>query len=308
MNTENTADSTAAAGGAPDPQVEANKEVVVDTHGDAGEKPQESAEDALAREFGQVDEPAPDADTGDAGGDTGEQPPEEPKKGKSAQERIDELTAQAREADRRAAEAERKLAEASAKPPEDATGDTAAAADEGDGEPNPDDYEYGEADAAFIKDSATYHARAEFQRQENLRRLQTEFKQIDDGYAARVEEAVTRYPDFEEKVVKGANAPEPTWEATPVMALAMKTSDVGPDVAYHLATNPEESKRIARLSPLEQAREMGRLEGRFTRPSTPAPKKESAAPPPPTTVTRGAGGQFKVAADTDDFSSFDKAY
>lgn len=276
--------------------------------------------------FGEVDSPAPGADPDDKSGseadDGGEnQPPEgEEKKGKSAQERIDELTATAREAERRAAEADRILNDP--KELRKRLGlDDDGAKDEGprttedgrellEGEPNPDDYEYGEADSSYIKDSATFHARVEFQRQEAKKALEAEFTAIDTTYQERVEKAAARYPDFEEKVVKGAQGENPTWKASPVMALAMKTSEEGPDVAYYLATNPGESERIAKLSPLEQAREMGRLEGKFAfggeRKQEPAPV--SKAPKPPTDLARGDGGKFTVAADTDDFAAFDKAH
>jgi hypothetical protein len=264
-----------------------------------------------AQSFGDVDSPAPEADADgeqpSAEGEDSQQEPEPEKKGKSAQERIDELTATAREAERRAAEAERKLRETeeAKEPKEEAT-----PLPEGllEGEPDPKDYEYGEADSKYIKDSATFHAEVAYKRQKMLDDMNTQFKAIDEGYQERAEKAVERYPDFEEKVVKGAQGETPTWVATPVMSLAMKTSDVGPDVAYHLATNPEESKRIAALSPLEQAREMGRLEGKFTYQEKPPAKKVSEAPEPPTQVTKGAGGKFKVSEDTDDFTAFDKSY
>ena len=275
-----------------------------------------------ATSFGEVDSPAPGADAGDEPPASEEQPkPEseggdEEKKGKSAQERIDEVTATAREAERRAAELERTLndpaelrkrleaAEAGAKKPE-ATADGLL-----EGQPDPKDYAFGEADPEFVKDAATFWSRVEFQKQERIKALNDEFEQIDKSYNERAEKAVERYPDFEEKVVAGAT--KGTWKASPVMALAMKTSDVGPDVAYHLATNPSESERIAKLSPLEQAREMGRLEGRFEhqekQKAEPEPKTISAAPPPPSSVTRGSGARAKVSEDTDDFAAFDKAY
>lgn len=270
--------------------------------------------------FGEVDSPAPGADT-DEGAEAPEevteegQQPSEEKKGKSAQERIDEVTATAREAERLAAERERMLNDpAELQRRLDALNGGAKNEEGGEpselleGEPDPKDYQYGELDKEFIKDSAAFHARAEFQRQEAVRNLTTEFENIDAAYEERAEKAVERYPDFEEKVVKSAQGPNPTWKSTPVMALAMKTSEVGPDVAYYLASNPAESERIAGLSPLEQAREMGRLDGRFMYQEKPPVKKVSSAPPPPSQVNRGGGGKFKPAADTDDFTAFDKGY
>ena len=92
------------------------------------------------------------------------------------------------------------------------------------------------------------------------------------------------------------------------MADAIRTSEVGAAVAYHLASNPEEARRIAGLNPLAAIREIGRLEARFdTKSSGPPPKQASDAPPPPPGV-RGQGGRFAVAPDTDDFAAFEKQY
>jgi hypothetical protein len=277
-----------------------------------------------AEKIGDVDSPAPEA--GQEETPAPEEPTEgepEEKKGKSVQERIDELTAAAREKEREAAELQRiindpaalqaRLAELGAKseqPPEPLK--TQDGRELLEGEPNPDDYEYGEVDAGYIRDSATFHAEQAFARKAAQEALTSEFNRIDSAYEERAQKAVDRYPDFEEKVVKGAQGPSPTWKASPVMALAMKTSEVGPDVAYHLANNPKESDRIAALSPLEQAREMGRLEGKFEHEAAsrkePTVKTVSEAPKPPSAQARGNGGKFKTPEDTDDFESFDRSY
>ena len=41
------------------------------------------------------------------------------------------------------------------------------------------------------------------------------------------------------------------------MAQTIQASDVGPDVAYYLGSNPREAERISRLSPYLQAKEIG---------------------------------------------------
>lgn len=272
-----------------------------------------TAEQQLEREFGQtVDSPATDRtdehleEALDTAAEGGEGDKDKPKS--DVQKRIDELTANAREAERREAEIRRELDALKAKPSEEAP---ATSATDGVGEePDPADYEYGEADAKYIKDLTAYTVRHENAVIENRRALESEFTKIEEGYNSRVEAVVEEYPDFNEKVVQGAQGDNPSWVATPVMALAMKSSDVGPHVAYHLATNPGESERIAKLSPLEQAREMGRLEGKFAfREAAPKPTpKVPGAPTPPSTLTRGAGGKFRAAADTDDFAAFEAAH
>lgn len=284
-----------------------------------------TTEQSLEVEFGQVDPPASaDEGTDEAGvtegddpegegdeGDEGEKP-----KGKSAQERINEVTAARREAERKAADAERNaeywrgVAEGKNQPP----------AEEGskvdpEAEPDPANFEYGEADPKFIAETARFHARAEWNAQQQQAQLKTTLASMEAKWNTNIAKAVEAYPDFDAVVTKGAD--EQKWKCSPVVALGIKDSDVGADVAYHLATNVAESERIYGLPAIEQAREFGKLEGRFlaqaaakAAPSAeaePTVVKPTAAPTPPKGMARGAGGKFATPADTDDFSAFEKS-
>lgn len=60
-------------------------------------------------------------------------------------------------------------------------------------------------------------------------------------------------------------------------------SDVGPQLLYHLAKNPDEAERIADLSPVRQVAELGKLESKMT----PVTKKTSNAPAPIKPVSSG---------------------
>jgi len=62
-------------------------------------------------------------------------------------------------------------------------------------------------------------------------------------------------------------------------------SEKGPELAYYLAKNPSVEAELRRLSPLQAAKEIGRLEDRV---SLPSPKTQSKAPPPVSKVTGGA--------------------
>lgn len=242
----------------------------------------------------------------DDDGNPGEPPAPEKPEGASVQERIDELTAARREAEREAAEARRELEELRrAQQPPKVEVNT-----RGEGEaPNPDDYEFGEADSRYIADTATFHAEQTFQRLQREAEAKAQLTEVESRWAGAIADAevVQQYLDFAEKVTEGAS--KGTWDCSPLMALMIKGSEVGPHIAYHLATNAAESKRIAGMVPIEQALEIGRLEGRIaaeraTKPA-PAARVASNAPPPPPR-TRGAGGKFTVEADTDDFAAFDK--
>jgi hypothetical protein len=82
-------------------------------------------------------------------------------------------------------------------------------------------------------------------------------------------------------------------------------SDIGPKIADHLGANPAELRRLEGMSPIQQARELTRLEHRLTPPARATPKTVTDAPEPPPQA-RGAGGRFGVAPDTTDFAAFEK--
>ena len=72
------------------------------------------------------------------------------------------------------------------------------------------------------------------------------------------------------------------------MAETIKASDMGPDLAYWLGTTPKEADRISRLSPLLQAREIGKIEAKLA--ASPPVKPTTSAPAPITPVTARASG------------------
>jgi len=266
--------------------------------------PKEITAEDLEAEFGGDSDPAtPQAEDGEP---EGEEPERKP--GASAEERIAEITAARREAERQAAEARRDADEwrrkAEALNPPKVEQPT-----EPDKAPDPEQYDFGEADARFIADTATYHARAEFQRQQSAADLKLQFADMEAKWKTSVAtpEIVERYPDFDTVVTKAADAGE--WDCSPLMAIGIKQSPVGADVAYFLATNRADASRISRMTNIEQALEFGRLEGRFMRDPQPEAKvtvKPTQAPAPPSSRARGSGGQFAVPADTEDFSAFEK--
>jgi hypothetical protein len=104
------------------------------------------------------------------------------------------------------------------------------------------------------------------------RELQKQRAQIEDAYAEREEDARGKYDDFEQV------AYNPQLRVTDVMAETIKASDIGPDLAYWLGSNPKEADRISRLSPLLQAREIGKIEAKLA--FEPPQKKTTSAPEP----------------------------
>ena len=92
-----------------------------------------------------------------------------------------------------------------------------------------------------------------------------------------------KYEDFEE-VVTNDNV-----KITPVMRDAifeLDDQEIQAEVSYYLGKNPKEAARIAKLSPMRQIAEVGKLEAKLT--SQPAPTKRPSAAPDPISPVKGA--------------------
>ncbi len=103
---------------------------------------------------------------------------------------------------------------------------------------------------------------------------------IEQSWAAQREEAKQRYADFEQVALS---------DEVPIsraMGELIKTSDMGADVAYHLGQNRDLAAQIAKLSPVEAARAIGRIEASLTQPK---PRTQTNAPDPITPVKGAAG-------------------
>jgi len=144
----------------------------------------------------------------------------------------------------------------------------------------------------FTNAQAYADALAERKAQELLARRTAEAEQatVLEAYQDREEEARGKYDDFEQV------AYNPKLPVTETMAQTIQSSEIGPDVIYWLGSNPKEADRIARLSPLMQAREIGKIEAKLA--SNPPAKKTSTAPAPIAPVTARTTGT--PAYDTTD--------
>ena len=122
------------------------------------------------------------------------------------------------------------------------------------------------------------------------REVQRQQQEVLSAYQEREEQARDKYEDFEQV------AYNPNLRITNAMAEAIQYSDVGPDLAYYLGSNPKEADRISRLSPFVQAKEIGRIEAKLA--SEPVTKKTTSAPAPIAPVTARTSGS--PAYDTTD--------
>jgi hypothetical protein len=111
-----------------------------------------------------------------------------------------------------------------------------------------------------------------------------------ESYHDREEEARSKYDDFEQV------AYNPKLPITNVMAETIQSSDIGPELAYYLGSNPKEADRISRMTPLVQAKEIGKIEAKLA--SDPPVKRTTSAPAPISPVTARSTGS--PAFDTTD--------
>jgi hypothetical protein len=111
-----------------------------------------------------------------------------------------------------------------------------------------------------------------------------------ESYHDLEEEARSKYDDFEQV------AYNPKLPVTNVMAETIQSSEIGPELAYYLGSNPKEADRISRMSPLSQAKEIGKIEAKLV--SAPPVKKTTSAPAPISPVTARSSGS--PAYDTTD--------
>lgn len=235
--------------------------------------------EAVAADASQVDTgaqaPNPDDTAGqqadaDEGGTTDEAG-EAPKKKPWWEKRFDELTAKRYDAEREAAYW-RGLAEGG-------RGQQPAHQPVHEGPPREDQFAtYEEYDEARI----AYRVKQELAAERQIQQRET----VARTYEERAGKYRESKPDYDSVVNN------PSLRITPVMAEVIQASDYGPQVAYHLGSNPSEAARIASLPPALQAAELGSIAKALTTPAPAAPKP--IAPPPPQTVGGLAAGVAKT--------------
>ena len=126
----------------------------------------------------------------------------------------------------------------------------------------------------FESPEAYAEALAEKRAQELIAQRETAKRQAEimEAYHDKEEEVRGKYDDFDQV------AYNPQLPITDVMAETIRASEIGPELAYHLGSNPKEAERIARLSPFLQAKEIGKIEAKLA--DAPPVKKTTSAPEP----------------------------
>jgi len=295
-------------------------------------KTEAPVEEAPVEETPPVEEATPEDDTlaDETSEDTSEadeesEPEVKPKK-KSVQERINELTAKAREAERRE-NAERIAREAF----EQKLNDAIAKIDQKKepepkpvkvGGPSPDDtnedgtekYPLGEFDPLFIRDITKHtfeELKAESDKEEQQRReqatLESQKTALQSQWAEKVEASLETLPDFNEKIQSLSDVTDTiSPEFGEYLAATIMSMDRGPELLYYLADHPDEAKQIVSSSPVSATIALGRIEGRLPSKKETTPPKVSQAPEPPVARNKGTG-QFE-SRDPNDLARFSKEF
>lgn len=183
-----------------------------------------------------------------------------------------------------------------------------------DGPPQAADYQYGELDTKYISDLARYETlqtiRAEDTRRSNAAAQSRENENraaMAQRYRDFETEGLARYDDFDVVVTQSANAGE--WALSPLLASLIIDSDHGSDIAYHLASDRKEAKRVFDMTPAKQAAWFGRREAVLSA-ETPAAGnpalRVSRAPEAVRRQARGSGSRQPPAPDTTDFAAFER--
>jgi len=209
--------------------------------------------------------------------------------------------------------------------------------------PDPAQFEYGEADPAYLEALTDWKLDAREAERAKANAAHSTRQQFVDKINTGVTSAETtgkaKYPDFEAKVSAAVEArggdPLP-----PILTVGIGISPVGGDLIYRLATDEKVASRLETLArggqpaanatamalgelegeylpddddadldvadPLDMARMLGRLRSRMKGVKAPAKITTTSAPEPPAQRARGGSGQFQVSADTSDFAAFEK--
>lgn len=197
---------------------------------------------------------------------------EEKRRGKTAQDRINDLTRARREAER-----ERDFYKGLVSQP------TPSSPAEGAPKPTPDSFDtYDE----FVEALTDWKVEQKDNAKSSARAQQTAEMVREANWASKLEDVRSVIPDYAEVV----GSSEVT--ISDHVADALFDSDLGPQLAYHMAKNPEVVERLNKLSPVKAAIELGRLEVALT---TPVARPTTKAPAPVNPIRSAPARQSDLA-------------
>jgi hypothetical protein len=225
-----------------------------------------------------VEEPAAQETEADEGEPEETDLHEEKRRGKTAQDRINDLTRARREAER-----ERDFYKGLVSQPTPVSPDGAD-------KPTPDTFDTYDDYVEALTDWKVSQTLIK-QSSETANRTEELVRQA--NWQSKMEAAQSLLPDYE-AVVGSSEVP-----ISPHVAQALMDSDRGPELAYHMAQHPELAAELNKLSPVKAAMTLGRLE---TTLAAPAAKPATKAPAPINPIRSAPARQADFAkASMDDY-------
>lgn len=174
--------------------------------------------------------------------------------------------------------------------------------------PNIDDFEsYTEWQRASIQ----YEARKMVQAELAAREQQTRTAQVVTTYQQRLEEAAKRIPDLMETLqYLPSDIPAPADDVLEYV----RSSEVGPELAYHFAKNESLLRNLVALPPLKQAIEIAKVEAQLLAKNAPEQSvqkqtkpKVTSAPKPAQALDGGSTPKLVTQADiANDYAAWKK--
>lgn len=311
-------------------QSEASKNQANDSEEDKNEE--DRASDAPNEEDTHSGDDTPeneDEDTEDvedsedeASDDVDPEPKPKPKKNRF-QERIDELTGKAREAERQKAALEEKIEALLAKlddkePTVEKVSPKINSGPQADdlNEDGTDKYPLGEYDPHYIRDLTRFTleqerlaVKAREQEEDNQRQIDKQRAELQSSWQEKLGPAQERYPDFQERGEELLDTFAGIDQAYgEYLTATLMSMEYGPDVLYYLANNKDEAQKIVNSGPQKATIALGRLEAKFSFANEEKQKarpKVSKAPEPPSHLNKGSAvARPDVSGDTDDLDAF----
>lgn len=225
---------------------------------------------------------------------------EERKQNPKLEKRFSELTKQ-REALRKEADAERKRAEGLEERIKALEGNPAPKQAEITNEkPRPDQFtdafEYAEA----LADWSTEQALLRRDQEESQKKFQEQRDKVLKTWNDRLETAKKELPDYDDMVTSSDVV------VSDQVRDAIIESEIGPQILYHLAENPDIAEKLKELSPISALREIGKLEARLEKQAEKQPETKRSEPiavkskaPAPLSPLRGTGSVADVKLDSE---------
>lgn len=167
-------------------------------------------------------------------------------------------------------------------------------AEKGTNAPKLEDYnnieEYVEAKAAYVADKRIEEKLSAREKAEQERNAKVAQSKSAESWQKRIISATAELPDYGDVV--GSSEIE---FKDPVVLAAIQESEIGPKIAYYLASNPDEADDIADMTGIAAVRAIGRLEAKLQGKTV----ATTRTPPPITPV----GQKAKVDKAPEEMSS-----